>query len=41
MKGILSVLGILFLTFVIIPWFGMMIWGVIKAWIDENNRFDG
>ena len=39
--GILEILGILFLTFIIIPWVGMLVWGCIKAWLDENDRFDG
>jgi len=38
--NILSILGILFLTFVIIPWVAMMIIDLIKAFWDENNRFD-
>jgi len=40
-RDILAVLGFLFLTFVIIPWLGMVFIGFIKAWWDENNRFDG
>ena len=40
MKEMLSILGILFLTFVIIPWVGMVVIGFIKSFWDENNKFD-
>jgi len=37
---ILGVLGVLFLSFVIIPWTAMAIIDIIKHFWDENNRFD-
>ena len=37
----LAFLGVIFVTFVIIPWVGMVVIGFIKSWWDENNRFDG
>jgi hypothetical protein len=40
-RDILAIIGMLCVTFVIIPWLGMIIIGFLKAWWDENNRFDG
>ena len=38
--NILQILGIIFLTFVIIPWVGIIIIDFIKSFWDDNNRFD-
>jgi len=41
MKGILSIIGILVLTFVVIPWIGILILDCIKAFLKDNDKFDG
>ena len=40
-KSVLTVLGIMFVTFVIIPWLFMTIVHFIRDFLDENDRFDG
>lgn len=40
MNSIIGVIGVLLLTFVIIPWTAMTLIKCIKNFWDENNRFD-
>ena len=40
-RDILAMIGVLVVTFVVIPWLGIVFIGFIKSWWDENNRFDG
>ena len=40
-KSILGVLGVLFATFVLIPWITVGIIECVKGFFDENDRFDG
>jgi len=37
---ILGVLGVLFLSFVVIPWAAITVVDMIRHFWDENNRFD-
>ena len=40
MKGVMVILGMLFLTFVIIPRLIMIVADLVKSFLDDNNFLD-